>query len=465
MAVKLPPRPFNPIALREMKVRMRGTRSFALLGVHLLLLSLFILTIYLRKGATSSYSYGGSTSSGNYGPTRNFETGQDIFISVFLYLIVMVAIVTPAICGGLVSREMEDGTYDMILVTPVRGHSLVYGKLAAAFGFMAIMILASLPVACVVFLFGGVTVDNLVAGFAIVLVEAFVLSNVSLFFSGLFRRTSTAIIVTFGFAFLLLVGVPIVSSSITAGLNTDTSRPGGSFTMRARIDPAFDLPKRILVFNPVAALGSVLAPNAPYRAGNGEDLQYFPNSRLYWGKPEVYYSSLTFSPDSDAARYYYLSKLPTLFAWSLWQVYLLIYAAIGLVFLLLSVGAVKPLPRRPGFNPFRRLLPRSAVPARAAVASVTATAPAARAARFKFGSRRKATSTRPATLPENAAAIAAVAPASSSPVETTAVLADITPEIKGENESERATTTGPESPVLPAADPPSRPPYNPKALG
>lgn len=337
---------FNPVALREMRSRVRGPRTLALFFGYLAVLAVFIFVVYLRKGATTTYSYGGTLLSGNYGPTRNFETGQDVFLSVFLYLILMVAVVTPAVCGGLVSREMEEGTYDLLLVTPVRGRTLVYGKLIGSLGYLFMLILATLPLTFIVFIFGGVGPDDVAAGYAIVLMETVVFSVISLFFSALFRLTNVAIIFTYFVIALLLLGVPVVTSSITASINADTTRPAANgFRVDPRTDPDFDLPKRLLVLNPFAALGSVLASNAPYRPSSGEDLQLFPNSRLYWGNPTVYYGTPTYLPNSNSRLRYEESRLPVLpFGWTLWQGYLLVYGAIGIVFLLLSVGVVKPVP-------------------------------------------------------------------------------------------------------------------------
>lgn len=338
--------PFNPVALREMKSRVRGPRTLALFFAYLAVLAVLIFVVYLRKGANTPYSYGGSLLSGNYGPTRNFETGQDIFLSIFLYLILMVAVVTPAVCGGLVSREIEEGTYDLLLVTPVKGRTLVYGKLIGAIGYLFMLILATLPLACIVFIFGGVGPEDLVAGYAIVLMETVVFSILSLFFSAIFRLTNVAIIFTYFVIALLLLGVPVVSSSIVASINADTTRPAANgFRIDPRTDPDFDFPKRLLVLNPFASLGSVLAPNAPYRPSSGEDLQLFPNSRLFWGNPTVYYGTPTYLPNSNSRQRYENSRLPVLpYGITLWQGYLLVYGAIGIVFLLLSIGAVKPVP-------------------------------------------------------------------------------------------------------------------------
>jgi ABC-type transport system involved in multi-copper enzyme maturation permease subunit len=277
----------------------------------------------------------------------------------------MVAMVTPAICGGLVSREIEGGTYDLLLVTPVKGRTLIYGKLIGAVGYLFVLIMATLPLTCIVFIFGGVSPADIITGYAIVLMEAVVLGIISLFFSAVFRLTNVAVIFTYFIIALLLLGVPVVSSSLTASINADTDRvAGNSFRVDPRTDPDFDLPKRLMVLNPFAALGSVLAPNAPYRPSNGEDLQMFPNSRLYWGNPTAYYGTPTFLPNTSARQRYEDSKLPVLpYGLALWQGYLLVYTAIGLVFLILSMGAVKPLPGGliyypvKGLNFLRKTLP------------------------------------------------------------------------------------------------------------
>jgi ABC-type transport system involved in multi-copper enzyme maturation permease subunit len=345
--------PLNPVAMREMKARMRGPRTFVLLGIYLLLLALVIFVVYLRKGAAGTYSYGGTMLSGNFGPTRNFETGQDMFIAIFLYLLVVMAIVTPTVCGGLISREMEDHTYDMLVVTPLRGRTVIYGKLVATLGYLTLLVLLAFPVASIVFIFGGVNFDQILTGFGIVLAETYVIGIISLFFSALFRRTSLAIIATYSIVLILLIGVPIASSSIVATINSDAARTS-SQRADGRLDGVFDFPKRMLVFNPFAALGSVLAPNAPYRPGRDEDLQYFPNSRLFWGNPTQYYATPSFPNGSVLDQFNRLSKLPVLpNQVQFWQGYLLVYTGLGLLFLILSFGVVKPLPRRPGFNPLR----------------------------------------------------------------------------------------------------------------
>lgn len=331
--------PINPVALREMRARMRGPRAFVLLGLYLGLLALLLYVIYLRSGGGSTYTYGGFSGAPNFGPTKSFEIGQNLFITAFLYLIVFVTVITPAITGGMVSRELEGRTYELLVITPVRSRSVAFGKLFAALSFVFFMVLSALPMACIVFIFGGVTVENIVVGFGVVLMAAITFGIIGLFFSALVKRTGIAVMLTYGVIALLLIGSWLASNSITASVNNDLSRqPSAGNRADPRIDPNFDLPKRVLVVNPVAALGSVLARNAPFRGSNGEDLQIFPNSKFFGGNPNTYYANTSGNAQLNAAarKGVLPGDLP------LWGGYFLVYTALALFFFLLSLVLVKP---------------------------------------------------------------------------------------------------------------------------
>jgi hypothetical protein len=135
-----------------------------------------------------------------------------------------------------------------------------------------------------------------------------------------------------------LVAVPLASHSITTSLNSEISRAAAGQRIDARIDPQFDLPKRMLVVNPVAALGSVLARNAPFRANASDGLQMFPNSRLFLGNPNSYYSNPPGNPKANE-----IARKPVLpNDMPLYGGYFLVYTAISLFFFLLSLLVIKP---------------------------------------------------------------------------------------------------------------------------
>jgi hypothetical protein len=163
---------------------------------------------------------------------------------------------------------------------------------------------------------------------------------VGLFFSVLLKQSGLALLSSYVLIVVLVLGSQLISSSIVSAINSDNSRfPAGATRPDTRIDPAFDLPKRILVLNPLAAVGSVISPNAPYRLNATEDLKYFPASTLFGGNPATYFRQV---PGPQNAQANAISRLPVLpNGWALWGGYVLIYSGITGLFLILSTTVVK----------------------------------------------------------------------------------------------------------------------------
>jgi ABC-type transport system involved in multi-copper enzyme maturation permease subunit len=331
---------FNPIAIREMRARMRGPRAFLLLISYLSLLSALIYLIYVRSGGGTTYSYPQTPGpSSNLGPTVSYQIGQNIYIGIFLFLFVIVSIVTPAITAGSISREVEDRTHDLLLITPAYGRTIAFGKLFAALAFVFFLIISALPLTCIVFVFGGVSINDILLGLALLLVTAFAYGAIGLFFSALFQRTIMAIIFSYTLILLLVVGSWLVSSSIVSVLNADAKNASrATIGFNPNTDPAFDLPKRILLINPVAALGAVLTPGVPYRTNVGDDLQFFPSSSLFGGNVTRYYALQNYLRTNGGSANNEIAH-------PLWVGYMLLYAIIALSFFTLALLRLRPVIR------------------------------------------------------------------------------------------------------------------------
>lgn len=333
---------FNPIAIKEMRTRMRGPRTSLLLTGYLLSLAIVIYIVYIRSGGGSTYSYGQTPGTGgDLGPTVSYQIGQNIFIGVFLFLLLVVSVVTPAITAGAVSREVESRTYDLLMVTPAYGRPLAFGKLFAAIAFMLCMLITALPLICVVFVFGGVNLTNIIIGLLLLLLTACTYGTIGLFFSALMRRTAAALTITYSLILILTAGTWLISSSLVSLINLDEkSSQAANASVLPNADPAFNLPKRLLVVNPLAAIGSILAPNTPYRPVSGEDLELFPNSALFGGDINRYYQYNITRLGRNASDAMVATTPP------LWAGYLLAYTILSLIFLMLTLVVMKTY-RRP----------------------------------------------------------------------------------------------------------------------
>ena len=227
---RLRPEP-NPIVVKELRSRMRGWRAFAILTSILLLLGGASYGLYRIVLTTSRYS---ST-------PLSPQIGQVLFLGLAFLELMMVCFITPAVTAGAVSGEQEKQTYEMLLATPLRPGGILRGKLIASLGYVFLLIFAAVPMASVVFIFGGVAPKELLKALVIVTCVAVMLGVVGVFASVWLGRTTRATVASYLFVLALLV-LPYVAYIMSGVIN--------------QREP----PRWLLLPSPVGALASAVAP-------------------------------------------------------------------------------------------------------------------------------------------------------------------------------------------------------------
>jgi ABC-type transport system involved in multi-copper enzyme maturation permease subunit len=237
---------FTAIGVKELRGRMRGRRAFVILTVYLLLLATFawmmemILEQRFGRGLAGSAAFASA------------QIGAGIFTALLMLETLLVVALAPAFTAGAISLEREKQTLDLLATTPISSLSIVVGKLLSALTYLFILIFASIPMTAVVFVYGGVSPDDVVRGYVVLLATAIGLGSVGLFFSALMKRTQAATIATyFGLLF-----VTLGSFFIFYFWNTMTD---GSGTIGRGFGPLQGRPPEALVYlNPYYAQADVL---------------------------------------------------------------------------------------------------------------------------------------------------------------------------------------------------------------
>jgi ABC-type transport system involved in multi-copper enzyme maturation permease subunit len=229
----------NPIIVKELRSRMRGARAFVVLTVTLLLLGAISFAVYRIMLATSRYT------SAPVSP----QIGQALFSGLAFLELMMVCFVTPAVTAGAISGEREKLTYEMLLATPMRPVSILWGKLVSALSYVLLLIFAAIPMASLVFIFGGVAPFDMIKSLFVLVAVAVTVGMVGLTMSVWLGRTGRATVVSYLIVLALLIG-PLLVYALVAVLRQDVP------------------PRWILVPNPMSALFSALTPAAP---GSGPD--------------------------------------------------------------------------------------------------------------------------------------------------------------------------------------------------
>lgn len=252
------------VATKELRGRVRGPRAFIAITIYLAVLAGVALIVYTaqRDVLTPQSAFGG----GN--PYVAAQVGQALFATLLLFQVLLVVFLAPATTSGAISLEREKQTLDMLNATPVSTLGIVLGKLVAAAAFVTILIVASIPLTALVFLFGGVAPEDVLRGYAVLFVTAMGFGCVGLLVSSLTKRTQTATILTFvavlvltagtGFGLALefaLYGSPRAANAVVR----DTAVPGDGEEAAALPGHPVPWPPDLLVlFNPFVAAADVI---------------------------------------------------------------------------------------------------------------------------------------------------------------------------------------------------------------
>jgi ABC-type transport system involved in multi-copper enzyme maturation permease subunit len=235
---------FTAIGVKELRGRMRGRRAFVILTVYLLLLAVFSWMVELTLEQQYGRGLAGSAA------FASAQIGAGIFTALLMLETLLVVALAPAFTAGAISLEREKQTLDLLATTPISSLSIVIGKLLSALTYLFILIFASIPMTAVVFVFGGVSPDDIIRGYVVLFATAIGLGSVGLFFSALMKRTQAATIATYfgvlavclGSFFIFYFWNTMTESNVGRGFGPLRGRP----------------PEALVYFNPYYAQADVL---------------------------------------------------------------------------------------------------------------------------------------------------------------------------------------------------------------
>lgn len=217
------------IGVKETRGRMRGKRAFIVLTIYLLLLAGFAAMVEILVEQSFQTGFGGSAA------FASAAIGQGIFTALLMLMTLQVVFLAPSSTAGGISLEREKQTLELLIATPISSVAIVIGKLLSALVWVFLLIAASIPLMAVVFVFGGIGPETVLAGYLVLLATALGLGSFGLACSSLVKRTtaSTAIsifgvlAITIGSAFILIFWTAMGS------FDNNGNRVGGLFGMRA----------------------------------------------------------------------------------------------------------------------------------------------------------------------------------------------------------------------------------------
>ncbi|MNJ49028.1 ABC-2 family transporter protein [compost metagenome] len=178
-----------------------------------------------------------------------------MFYALSIAQLVLIAFMTPALTAGVISGEREKQTLNMLLTTQQSSSTIILSKLVSSLSFMALVILATLPVYSIAFLYGGVAPNQLIYVFLFYLFVMLLLGSLGVLFSTLFKRTIVAVIMTYGVGLVIFLVTGLVYLFAMGIVRTNYHMSGATTV------PDYSWVGFILGLNPAGALISIFEPS------------------------------------------------------------------------------------------------------------------------------------------------------------------------------------------------------------
>jgi hypothetical protein len=287
----------NPVLGKEFTLRMRTPRSMWALLFYLA--SIGILAFGFLYVFQIDYVIG----------TTVFDPGRSrtMFLFISIAQLGLIAFMTPGLTAGVVSGEREKQTLNLLLVTQQSSTSIILSKLVSSLSFMTLLVISTVPVFSIVFLFGGISPGQVGTVFAFYLFTMLSFGSFGVLFSTLMKRTMLSVITSYGLTLFMYGGTAflflILNLIIENGLSGQTSAPA-----------YYGWIGYLMGLNPAAALVSIFEPglsDSIFRAGWRLGMANSANAPI-----------------------------------QLWQEYFIVYSVLTVIAILLSIRRIRPVPNR-----------------------------------------------------------------------------------------------------------------------
>jgi ABC-type transport system involved in multi-copper enzyme maturation permease subunit len=142
--------PANPILVRVVLASGRRPRHFWIRLAYLSVLAL--VTVF---GVIWAYQAGGSSLA------DLAKRASQVFERVCMLQLAMVCILAPIFTAGAITQEKDSQTFDILLSTPLSNGQIVLGSMLSRLYFVFMLLLAGVPLFCIMMVYGGVTGERI----------------------------------------------------------------------------------------------------------------------------------------------------------------------------------------------------------------------------------------------------------------------------------------------------------------
>lgn len=239
----------NPVVIRDLRVRMRGSRSYWHLAAYLSLLGLLALAGY----ATATESGGGMD------PVEVQTRLQAFYYFIFFTLAGLVCLIAPALTAASITTERQRQTLDLLVTTPMSSAELLTGKLVSSVAFLALLLAMSLPASTLCVILGGATLGDVLRTYLLLALDGLVLSAVGLYMSCTQKNSMQALMSTYG----AIIGGLAITAPLVPIMAYSTAMGHGSAPNPVMAVAALHPAVAVMAPSAAVSIGGVTVPAWP----------------------------------------------------------------------------------------------------------------------------------------------------------------------------------------------------------
>lgn len=245
----------NPVYRRERMVRSRSYRIplviFAFNGILALAALLNMYQTVAQVRISSSIQYGSFLQ-------------LYAFVATLEFMLLM--FIMPALTSGSISGERERQTLELLFTTKMSPKDIVFGKLLSAVEQLIVLIVSSLPVVLLSFVYGSVDFLDLGLLMVCFTIVAFFTGSIGILFSALIRKSTFANVCTYGVLLFLMVGTYMLNIFM---MSMDEMHISSTILQLGESRPLADAGSSVylLLLNPVATFAEILGNQVSGGAG------------------------------------------------------------------------------------------------------------------------------------------------------------------------------------------------------
>jgi hypothetical protein len=218
----------NPVLRLSLRRGMRRDATFALLLVYTLALLALVAILYLVVFGT-----------GSAGAGANERMGRLLFLWLALTQTLLLSLTASVLGGSSLSLEREQRTFEALRLTRLSAAEILAGKYLSLLLLLGLLIGTSLPIACLGFLFGGVSPPEVLRATLLTFGSTAAALAVGLASSVSHARSSLANVTAAGVTLIGLIGMPALAAFCLSQANLTSSQTDAWIFLLVVVNPLY----------------------------------------------------------------------------------------------------------------------------------------------------------------------------------------------------------------------------------